>query len=96
MENLDEVNKLEGGLRHLRFYNSDEIAKYSVPVKPVARPGFNQSGKEIDLLVNAFPIVKFPNRTIYQYDVSSLPISPLQAASFFVKGVGSARPEKQR
>lgn len=41
------------------------------------RPGFNSTGKEIDLLVNAYPITKFPTRPVYQYEVSdkSIPSS---------------------
>lgn len=74
MENLDQIDKLPGGLRHLRIRDADEYAKYSVPVDNVARPGFNTTGKEIEVLVNAFPIVKFPSRTVYQYDVSDLPL----------------------
>lgn len=71
MENFEEINKLTGGLRHVRIRDADELKKYAVPVETVARPGFNTTGKEIELQVNAFPIVKFPNKTIYQYDVSS-------------------------
>lgn len=71
MENLDEINKLTGGLRHLRVRDADEIAKYTVPVETVPRPGFNPTGKEIELMLNAFPIIKFPNKAVYQYDVSA-------------------------
>ncbi|OJJ51616.1 hypothetical protein ASPZODRAFT_435068 [Penicilliopsis zonata CBS 506.65] len=42
---------------------------YSVPVATVPRPGFNQTGKEIEVLLNAFAITKFPSRIVYQYDV---------------------------
>ncbi|KAL2868226.1 uncharacterized protein BJX67DRAFT_49603 [Aspergillus lucknowensis] len=44
---------------------------YSVPVETVPRPGFNQTGKEIEVQMNAFAIAKFPTKTVYQYDVST-------------------------
>lgn len=69
MEDFEYTNKLEGGLRHLRIQNADEVAKYSVPVETVARPNHNQTGKEIEVLMNAYPITKFPTRNVYQYDV---------------------------
>ncbi|KAL2842342.1 Piwi domain-containing protein [Aspergillus pseudoustus] len=69
MENLDQINSLEGGLRHLRLRDADDFAKYSVPVETVPRPGFNQTGKEIEVQMNAYPITSFPNKTVYQYDV---------------------------
>lgn len=70
MENLDQINSLEGGLRHLRVRDADEDAKYSVPVETVPRPGFNPTGKEIEVQMNAFGVTSFPTRTVYQYDVS--------------------------
>ncbi|KAL4991381.1 Piwi domain-containing protein [Aspergillus falconensis] len=69
MENLDQINQLEGGLRHLRVRAADEDAKYSVPVETVARPGFNPTGKEIEVQMNAFAVTNFPSKTVYQYDV---------------------------
>lgn len=70
MEEFEVVNKLTGGLRHLRVREADEVVKYSVPVKTVPRPGFNNTGKEVDISLNAYPITKFPSRNVYQYDVS--------------------------
>ncbi|KAL2831053.1 ribonuclease H-like domain-containing protein [Aspergillus cavernicola] len=69
MENLDQINSLSGGLRHLRVRDADELAKYSVPVETVPRPGFNSTGKEIEVQMNSFAITKYPNKTVYQYDV---------------------------
>lgn len=76
MENLEQINKLPGGLRHIRHRHTDEYEKYGVPVDTVPRPGFNQTGKEIEVMVNAFPITKFPSRPVYQYDVGVLPVHP--------------------
>lgn len=71
MESQDQINTLEGGLRHLRMRDSDELVKYAIPTENVPRPGFNATGKEIEVAVNAYGITKYPNRTVYQYDVSS-------------------------
>lgn len=70
MESLEEINKLAGGLRHLRIRDADESAKYAIPVKNVPRPGFNPTGKEIEVSMNAFRITDFPTKNVYQYDVS--------------------------
>ncbi|KAI9929068.1 hypothetical protein ASPWEDRAFT_128423 [Aspergillus wentii DTO 134E9] len=69
MENLEQINKLDGGLRHLRLRDADELVKYAIPSETVPRPGFNTTGKEIEVNVNAFSILKFPSRTVHQYDV---------------------------
>lgn len=34
-----------------------------------SHPGFNATGKEIQLLVNAFTVSRYPTQMIYQYDV---------------------------
>lgn len=34
------------------------------------RPGFGKLGKAATININSFPIEKFPNKTVYQYDVS--------------------------
>lgn len=73
MDNIEAINKLPGGLRHLRIRTDEEFQKYSVPVETVPRPGFNTTGKEVELSLNAYPITKFPSRTVYQYDVSCAP-----------------------
>lgn len=36
----------------------------------VPRPGFNSTGREASLKLNAYPIEQFPTRDVYQYDVS--------------------------
>lgn len=33
------------------------------------RPGFNTTGQEVSLALNSFPVAKFPNINVYQYDV---------------------------
>ncbi|PYH41337.1 putative eukaryotic translation initiation factor eIF-2C4 [Aspergillus saccharolyticus JOP 1030-1] len=69
MEWLEAIDKLPDGLRHLRIRTADEIEKYKIPSETVPRPGFNTTGKEIEVSLNAYPITKFPSRRIYQYDV---------------------------
>lgn len=72
MENLYHNDSLPNGLRHLQLRTTDEYEKYRVPVDTVPRPGFNTTGKEIELSLNAYPILKFPNKTVHQYDVSDI------------------------
>lgn len=36
----------------------------------VARPGFNQTGREIQLITNTYEVNSFPTKVAYQYDVS--------------------------
>lgn len=40
----------------------------------VARPGFNQTGREVQLVTNTYEVNSFPTKIVYQYDVS-LPTS---------------------
>lgn len=70
MESQDQVNTLGDGLRHLRMRDADELVKYAIPTENVPRPGFNNTGKEVEVSMNAFGITKYPSRTVYQYDVS--------------------------
>lgn len=34
------------------------------------RVGYNTSGKEIEVMMNAYPITSFPDKAVYQYEVS--------------------------
>lgn len=56
-------------LRQEIFYETD-VEQYFKSIHLVKRPGFNTTGKEILVSVNSYPIVQYPNKTIYQYDVS--------------------------
>ncbi|EAW22039.1 PAZ domain protein [Aspergillus fischeri NRRL 181] len=69
MEDYKHQNKLTGGLRHLHVDTTDDVAKYTISVKTVTRPNHRQTGKEIEVLMNAYPITKFPTCNVYQYDV---------------------------
>lgn len=71
MKSQEQINALSDGLRHLRARDADELVKYAIPTESVPRPGFNTTGKEIEVSMNAFGITKFPTRTVYQYDVSN-------------------------
>ncbi|KAL1857831.1 Protein argonaute [Paecilomyces lecythidis] len=54
--------------RNLIFYGPDD-EKNAVPLDICQRPGMNATGKEIEVMLNAYPISKFPSKTVYQYDV---------------------------
>lgn len=34
------------------------------------RVGYNTSGKEVEVMMNAYPVTAFPDRTVYQYEAS--------------------------
>jgi hypothetical protein len=36
------------------------------------RPGFNTTGKAIQVAVNSYPVIQYPNVKVFQYDVGSL------------------------
>lgn len=44
--------------------------QYLDGIANVARPGFNTTGREVELQLNAYPITSFPTLNVYQYDVS--------------------------
>lgn len=57
-------------------YKADDIYRqYLENSTSVARPGFNTTGREVDLVLNAYAITGFPTQNIHQYDVSHLTFS---------------------
>jgi eukaryotic translation initiation factor 2C len=58
--------------RHLNF-NDEPPEQFFKEVPMARRPGFNTTGKEIQVQVNVFPITQFPTKKVYQYDVSATP-----------------------
>ncbi|KAJ5721781.1 uncharacterized protein N7483_009715 [Penicillium malachiteum] len=38
-------------------------------IRPMERPGYNTSGKEIEVAMNTWPITSFPTKPVYQYEV---------------------------
>lgn len=85
-----DLSKTIENLRQLFLSNPDDETKYAVPIEPVPRPGYNTTGKEVELLVNCFPISHFPNKVIYQYEVSLIP-SPNVALMLDAFGSTSTR-----
>lgn len=69
----DGINRVHfEGARNL--YANMPRAQYDTPATIAKRQGFNQTGKAIQLAVNAYPITAFPTKTVQQYDVSSSPL----------------------
>jgi hypothetical protein len=54
---------------------ADDVWRYQYlsSTSTVSRPGFNTTGREVDLKLNAYPITQFPTRSVWQYDVSIFP-----------------------
>lgn len=59
--------------RHFLVHADND--QYDVPAELPRRPGFNTTGQAVAISINSFPILKFPDQKIFQYDVS-LPRSP--------------------
>ncbi|DAA78333.1 TPA_exp: Uncharacterized protein A8136_4309 [Trichophyton benhamiae CBS 112371] len=49
--------------------NDTPAEQYFEPVPLAQRPGFNTTGKEIALSANFYPILEYPKKNVYQYDV---------------------------
>ena len=45
--------------------------QYEVPTQLIKRPTFNSSGLAATVAVNSYPILQFPSKKVYQYDVSN-------------------------
>jgi len=54
----------------LRTKEVTDDAKYNFPSDLPLRPGINTTGKAIQIRVNQYKVTKWPERDIYQYDVS--------------------------
>lgn len=63
-------------VRELRnFTEADPSLQYKF-VKPLPiRPGFNTTGKQLNVRVNQYKVLDWPQKRIHQYDVNvSLPL----------------------
>ncbi|KAK4934510.1 Protein argonaute [Elasticomyces elasticus] len=49
------------------FYNIDQL--YSLPTQFAKRPGFNTTGKAVQVSVNSYQVTQYPTAKVYQYDV---------------------------
>ena len=47
-------------------------AQYALDTEFKRRPGFNTTGKPIQLALNSYPVTQFPQVKVLQYDVSDL------------------------
>jgi eukaryotic translation initiation factor 2C len=57
--------------RHLNVTGGADSQKYQIPVSYARRPAKgNTTGKEVMININSYPVTQFPNKTVYQYDVS--------------------------
>jgi hypothetical protein len=61
----------KGDKTKFRHLNVDtDKHEYDVPAVLPSRPGFNTTGQAVQVNLNSFPIIQYPDKTIYQYDVS--------------------------
>lgn len=59
-------------LRNVSWAGTDYYDQDQLPTDFKKRPGFNTSGKGIQVAVNSYPVTQYPNIKVFQYDVSSL------------------------
>lgn len=52
------------------FLIESNIPTHQLPL--IKRDGENKTGRELRVTINAYPIVKLPTKTVYQYEVRSL------------------------
>lgn len=56
-----------------RTYDREtDTQKYNFPTELPLRPGNSNQGKAIQIRVNQFKVMRWPQRDVYQYDVSHL------------------------
>jgi N-terminal domain of argonaute len=48
---------------------ADYEAQYRLPTEFKTRPGYNSTGREVQMALNSFAVDQFPTQTVYQYDV---------------------------
>lgn len=61
-------------LYEYRFHNvcalgTDKYPQYRLPTQFVARPGFNETGKPVQVHLNSWAVEKWPTANVYQYDI---------------------------
>ena len=54
----------------IRTKEVTDDAKYDFPSDLPLRPGVNTTGKAIQIRVNQYKVAQWPQRDVYQYDVS--------------------------
>lgn len=61
--------------QNFRHYDREtDTSKYDFPSDLPLRPAqMNTSGKAIQVRVNQFKVTQWPQKTVHQYDVSSIP-----------------------
>lgn len=55
--------------RNIQAPGTDFRPQYTLPTQFKARPGFNDTGKPVQLLLNSWPVEKYPTAAVYQYDI---------------------------
>ena len=63
-----EIPEIKGSIGSRKA--DDIFRQYLEGSTHVPRPGFNATGREVSLVLNAYPITGFPTQNVHQYDVS--------------------------
>ncbi|KAJ5386331.1 hypothetical protein N7509_008872 [Penicillium cosmopolitanum] len=64
----DQGEKWTPPPREKAFKDETIIPKFTLP----PRQPLNKSGKEVEVVMNAYPIIKFPTKPIFQYEVNAM------------------------
>lgn len=56
-------------IRNIQGPGSDEFSQYTLPTEFAKRPGFNNTGRPVNMNVNAYQVAEYPTVKVYQYDV---------------------------
>jgi hypothetical protein len=65
-------------LRNISRGGSD-YDQFQLPTDFKKRPGFNTTGKPIQVAINSYPVTQFPNIKVFQYDVRVLLLASFAA-----------------
>jgi eukaryotic translation initiation factor 2C len=65
---FDSLDSLDSPICYIAQPITDNC-QYALPTDFKRRPGFNTSGKAVQLGLNSWPVSQFPTKAIYQYDI---------------------------
>lgn len=58
-------------LNYRSYDHSTDTERYQFPSNLPNRPGVNTQGKSVKIRVNQYKVLQWPQRDVYQFDVSN-------------------------
>ena len=65
----EPIRKIVPVLRNLQVTDKSQ---YELPTTLPRRPDFNDTGDNCTVAINSYPVLEYPTKTVFQYDVSTL------------------------